>query len=848
METSRILIVEDEHIVAMDIQNYLEHNGYQAAGHADNGADALRQAASLHPDLVLMDINLKGDMDGIEAAIQIRAKHNLPVVFLTAFANQSTIERAKVAEPYGYLLKPFDERELIAAIEMALYKNSMENRLRESEAKFRGVVKNASDGIAMTDYQGVVIEWNAALESITGLKRGEVIGRPIWEVTYQMLPGEQQSKQMQGLIKDLWQKSIETGYSDKDQVVERKIETPDGIYKIIQSNGFAMETSQGLAAGVIIRDVTEQKRSEELIAKNEERLRVITQNAPSIISELDLQGRILFMSRVLPGFSMDDVLGRYVGDWIPEEYRSAMQQALERVIAEGTPQSYESTGAGANGEIRWYLSSLSPVMVDGKVQNIVLVATDITERKRADAELRKLSRAVEQSANSIIVTDTEGRIEYVNPRFTEVSGFTLEEVAGHTPRVLRSGEHPTEHYQVLWQTIKSGGIWRGVFHNRRKDGTLYWEDTTITPVYDADGNMTNFIAIKEDITLRKMLEEQERDQHMLAEALRDTALILNTSLKLDDVLDGILDNIGRLVPYDAAMVSIIEGDAVRKIRYRNNPHVKTHRLSIGNMQANLLNVPILKTLIHSRKPVFIADIQADRRWQAVAIPDMQKIRSMICAPIEVEQNVAGIINLVSGAPDFFTELNTERIVAFASQAAVAIKNAQLYEHAQQLSVTDPLTGLFNMRYFRDFANLEFERVKRYARTLSVVMVDIDHFKSINDRFGHAVGDQALHEIALRIKASIRTVDVVARYGGEEFIILMPETALDEALTVAERVRQRIADTPLTDHETPIPVTLSLGVAEMNKNTQELNELVKLADRALYAAKAKGRNCVEAERG
>jgi diguanylate cyclase (GGDEF)-like protein/PAS domain S-box-containing protein len=844
MEKPRILIVEDEYIVAMDMQKYLERNGYQLAGHVDRGEDAVQQIAELHPDLVLMDISLKGEMDGIEAATHIWASYKLPVVFLTAYANQTTIERARIAEPYGYLLKPFDERELIAAIEMALYKNSMETRLRESEVKFRSVVENASDGIAMIDTHGRVTEWNAAMEDISGLTRAEVIDRPIWEITFQMLPKELKSEQAELFSRDVWQRSIEADYVNIDPMTERDIETPEGIHKTIQSNGFKISTSQGMMGGVIIRDVTERKRAEELLVKNEKRLRVITQNAPSIITELDLEGHILFMSRVLPGYSMDDVLGKHVENWISEKYRPVMQQALDRVIAEGTPQSYESAGAGAHGEMRWYLTNLSPVIENDRVEKIILVATDITERKQIDSELRKLSRAVEQSANSIVVTDPEGRIEYVNPRFTQVSGYAFEDLAGKTPRILCSGEHPSEYYQILWQTIKSGRIWRGEFHNRRKDGSLYWEDTTITPVHDPDGTLTNFIAIKEDITLRKMLEEQERDQHLLAESLRDTAITLNTSLKLDDVLDVILGNIGKLVPYDAAMVSIIDGDTIRKIRYSSNPHIKTHRLSIGNMQANLLNVPILKTLIQSKRPFLVPDLQADDRWQVVAIPDMQRIRSMLCAPIEIEENVAGIINLVSGTPDFFTEIHSERIVAFANQAAVAIKNAQLYEHAQRLSVTDPLTGLFNMRYFRDFAGLEFERVKRYARTLSVAMVDVDHFKSINDRFGHAVGDRALHEIAMRIKTSIRSVDVVARYGGEEFVFIMPETPLDEAMMVAERVRQNVAETHVESNDAVFSVTLSIGVAELKKEMKDLDELIRLADKSLYAAKAKGRNRVE----
>jgi len=599
MSAIRILIVEDEHIIAMDIQNSLEKNGYQIADRADRGAAAVSKAGELHPDLILMDIGLKGEMDGIEAAEQIRAKFDIPVIFLTAFANQSTTTRARLAEPYAYLLKPFDERELIITIEMALYKHGMEKKLRESENKFHSVIEQASDGIALIDMQGNIIEWNRSMEQITGLKNSEAINRPIGEITFQMqIPEEKTANDME-MNTLLWKEAIKSGFTDRDQMTEREIETPQGARRTVQSNGFAVKTEKGILGGVIMRDITE----------------------------------------------------------------------------------------------------------------------------------------------------------------------------------------------------------------------------------------------------RKLLEQTERDQRQLAEALRDTAMILNSTLQLDDVLDRILANIGKLVNYDVSMVSLIEGDALRKIRYHTNYQNTSNQLVISDIHANLLNIPILKTIIKTKQPFLISDIQKDTRWQAVAIPGMQRVHSLICSPLEIQGKVAGIVNVVSATPGFFTPFHTERVMAFTSQAAVAMENAQLYEEANRLSLIDHLTKLFNMRYFLDFARLEFERTRRYARTLSVVMVDIDHFKNINDSHGHYMGDLALREIASRIKDSLRAVDVVARYGGEEFIILMPETNQGEASQVAERVRQIVADSPIENKDVAIPVTLSLGVAEIEKNTNTLDELIKHADRALYQAKKNGRNQV-----
>lgn len=145
---------------------------------------------------------------------------------------------------------------------------------------------------------------------------------------------------------------------------------------------------------------------------------------------------------------------------------------------------------------RNYLKKL-PVTVDNAIR-----------RRRAEEQVRKLTRAVEQSPAAVVITDTVGHIEYVNPKFTRLTGYLLEEVTGKTPRLLKSGEQPREFYEQLWTTILSGQEWRGEFHNRKKSGELFWESASISPVRDRDGKITHFVAVKEDVTERKRLEEE----------------------------------------------------------------------------------------------------------------------------------------------------------------------------------------------------------------------------------------------------------------------------------------------------------------------------------------------------
>ncbi|MDM8518196.1 response regulator, partial [Desulfobacterales bacterium HSG16] len=140
-------------------------------------------------------------------------------------------------------------------------------------------------------------------------------------------------------------------------------------------------------------------------------------------------------------------------------------------------------------------------------ENNLQLRNEIDERKRVEEKLRKLSRAVEQSASSIVITDLDGNIEYVNPAFSVTTGYSYDEAMGNNPRVLKSGEHPPELYEEMWRTLGGGGVWQGELVNKRKDGELYWESATISPVRDQEDEITHYVAVKDNITRRKKAEE-----------------------------------------------------------------------------------------------------------------------------------------------------------------------------------------------------------------------------------------------------------------------------------------------------------------------------------------------------
>jgi CheY-like chemotaxis protein len=182
MSATKILIVEDEVIVAMDLQQRLEELGYLVVGNAVSGAEALQQAGTLAPALVLIDIRLQGSMDGIEAANEIRRCFDIPVVYLTAHSDELTLSRAKLTEPFGYLLKPVEDRELQIAIEMALYKHQMDSKLRQMERWPATTLSSIGDGVITTDLSGHVNYMNPMAEHLTEWSLEEASGRELGEV------------------------------------------------------------------------------------------------------------------------------------------------------------------------------------------------------------------------------------------------------------------------------------------------------------------------------------------------------------------------------------------------------------------------------------------------------------------------------------------------------------------------------------------------------------------------------------------------------------------------------------------------------------------------------------------
>jgi diguanylate cyclase (GGDEF)-like protein/PAS domain S-box-containing protein len=377
--------------------------------------------------------------------------------------------------------------------------------------------------------------------------------------------------------------------------------------------------------------------------------------------------------------------------------------------------------------------------------------------------------------------------------------------------------------------------------NGARPGAARWVSQYFYAIQNPGGGVNRVVIITEDISERKQMEQWEKENRALAEGLRDTAAALNSTLKLEEVLERILVNVGRVVPHDAVNIMLLKDGVASIDRIQGYTEMGLEE-ALKSMRLPLADMPFLRCMAKNGVPVFVADTSAEPDW--VAIPETAWIRSFAGAPILIRGEPVGFLNLDSAQAGFYTASHAERLRAFADQAAIAIENARLYEEVQRLAIMDELTGVYNYRGLFELGQREVERSHRYHEPLAALFFDIDHFRIFNKQYTHSVGNQVLRAVAECSKARVRTVDLVARYGGEEFAILLTQTDALTAEQVADRLRQDIESMRIFTPYGNLNVTVSIGVAELSEGVQDLSILLDNADQAEHEAKEHGRNRIE----
>ncbi|MBI3927610.1 MAG: sensor domain-containing diguanylate cyclase [Armatimonadetes bacterium] len=321
----------------------------------------------------------------------------------------------------------------------------------------------------------------------------------------------------------------------------------------------------------------------------------------------------------------------------------------------------------------------------------------------------------------------------------------------------------------------------------------------------------------------------------LLRTLLDTSKLISSNFPIQTVIRRITGKLRTLLGADECSIMILDENS-RELAFCESSGLSEWEKE--NIRFKL-GEGIAGWVARNRKPALVEDVSSDPRF--VSYPrQRRKMVSMICAPLNIRRRLIGVLSLTTReSGHVFTPDELERVVLIAAHISLAMENHRLYE----LSVLDGLTNIYNRRYLEQRLGKEMAYARRFRKPLSVLLLDIDFFKRLNDTYGHQAGDHALREVSDTLSATLREYDVVARYGGEEFAVILPATPRTIGATIGERLRLAVEQHPFRYRDKVLPVTISLGVASFPEDGGSPEEVLRAADRALYRAKQAGRNQV-----
>ncbi len=333
----------------------------------------------------------------------------------------------------------------------------------------------------------------------------------------------------------------------------------------------------------------------------------------------------------------------------------------------------------------------------------------------------------------------------------------------------------------------------------------------------------------------------ERQQRQLAEALRHLSREITATADYDQVLEFLLDRVGQALPADITQLFLADGNQFELAKTRISENLDPQIADAAGLpEFEAAAFANLHYLMNSSQPQVIPDTARDPEW----VQDTVDIRSWAGVQILLDGHVTACFTFSSLAPGTYPHENLELLTIFAEQASMALHNFHLSNKVTELATHDDLTGVFNRRHLLDLGEREFRRARRFQRQLSVAVIDVDHFHTVNETHGVDSGNQALRAVAEVCKTNIRLVDVLGRINGEEFAIILTETDRPGALIISERLRELIASSPIITTTGRIKITVSMGLAVMEPTMPNLDALLVCAREALEQAKQSGRNRVE----
>ena len=527
----------------------------------------------------------------------------------------------------------------------------------------------------------------------------------------------------------------------------------------------------------------------------------VESDALLLVDDLESKGFSLEWQRVDTEQSMRTALQQHwdivFSDFSMPNFSGAEALSILRQHDPDTPLIFISGTLGEDSAVKAIKSGAQDYVMKGNlarlqpsVERELRDSQQRRKRRKAEETLNKLSMVVKQTADSVYITDPKGVIEYVNPSFEELTGYSKNEVVGETASMLYSERDESDSYKNLLDTIKNGNIFMGTIINRRKNGELFHEEKVITPLINSQGKITNFVSTGRDISQRVYAEEERERFVSLLEETPDMVVIIDPDFNL-----------------------IYLNSAGREI-LGLNPEKTIEGCQLNEIFPVLMAKHLVTDILPKAKNNGI--------WKGET-------------ELEIDKETRIPFSLVVLAHDDATG-NIKYISAIARNIT---ERKQFEMELQHLATHDSLTNLPNRLFLKERFLSMLEHTKRQNKNIAVLFLDLDNFKRVNDSLGHDTGDNLLVQVAQRIISCLRPSDYVARVGGDEFCVIIDDLAYeDSALAVLSKLRSNF-EKSISLGSNEVYVTFSAGIAMFPHDGDQIEDLLRNADTAMYQAKDVG---------
>ena len=754
----------------------------------------------------------------------------------------------------------------------------------KNESVYRSIFDNAPVGLYVCTLKGELLDVNTALVNILGYSdREKLLQNNLSNLMVDPESGTSFPPNFDQ-IKTIYFSEMQLERMDGNWIWVR-----NSLQKIVEENG----TTYFIGS---VEDITSIKLNELKFAEAEANLRTVLDSSVLSFTLIDQDFHILAYNHSAfetfkNHFGAEMQEGGSFLTYLPEEVRPRVENYFNSVLG-GESIIFDWSITSSSGEMEWFEIHIIPARTkDGEIFGITFIAFSKTANKIAEQKMqmafeserkqRQIAESLQEAGlalassldSSVILDNILEQILPVVP-FDTGRVLLIENRKAKIARIKSNNERPQldlakltgmvldlDSLINLHQILESGQPlviddvrkypgWisvPGFEYIRSWIGVPIFAQGEIIAVFSLDKSEPNFYTKEhtkqlaafagqtalalENAQLFETVQKRARE----ADMLRLAAAAIITELDLDHVLDRILVNLKKVIHYDSAAIFLLEDGRLQTVAEKGSPDQQALGQSFSTENE------LFRQSLTTGRPIILKDAVDDEHFQNWLGND--QVHGWLGVPLHLRGRAIGFLTIGSVEINAYSTNDSTLVQAFAHEATIALENARMFRELQSLATTDPLTQVWNRRHFIHLAKIEFQRARRYHLPLSAILFDIDSFKSVNDTFGHAAGDQVLSKMAKLCHDNLRQVDLFGRYGGEEFMALLPNTPIANAQIVAERLRNQIAHTAMETDRGPIHISASFGVAEIDETCLDIETLLKRADRAAYTAKIEGKNRV-----